>query len=222
MAFKRLIQQNSHIYTASVFNSCAEFKTAKEGLNFDLLLCDNNLGDGNAQDIIELFPERKVVILTGTLDLNWKFSDRVKVIAKPLEADTLHHLVHWALNDETESARPILKYVNLAYLEKMVGGDNAFMVKMLSLTSEELSKDVVALQTAMNTQDFAAIKFHSHRLKTRSRVLGLGMDQEAYWIESHSVAEHFEEIKTIYAKLEVVLKASLVEVASLVEYFKQD
>jgi HPt (histidine-containing phosphotransfer) domain-containing protein len=104
----------------------------------------------------------------------------------------------------------------------MVGGDNAFMVKMLSLTSEELSKDVIALQTAMDTADFTSIKFHAHRLKTRSRVLGLGMDQEAYWIESHSMPEHFEEIKTIYAKLAIVLKESLVEVASLVEYFKQD
>ena len=125
-------------------------------------------------------------------------------------------------DDSVEMQRPTLKYVNLNYLEKMVGGDNAFMVKMLTLTSEELSKDVVALQTAMDTADFAAIKFHAHRLKTRSRVLGLGMDQEAYWIESHSVVEHFEEIKSIYAKLSVILKESLVEVAALVEYFKQD
>jgi len=223
MAFKRLIQQNSHIYTCTVFNSCGEFKAAQDGLNYDLIVVDNNLGDGTAQDIIQLFPEKKMVVLTGTLELNWTFNEKVKVIAKPLAVDTLHQLLHWAMNDDSvEMQRPTLKYVNLNYLEKMVGGDNAFMVKMLTLTSEELSKDVVALQTAMDTADFAAIKFHAHRLKTRSRVLGLGMDQEAYWIESHSVVEHFEEIKSIYAKLSVILKESLVEVAALVEYFKQD
>jgi ActR/RegA family two-component response regulator len=223
MAFKRLIQQNSHIYSCSIFNSCSEFKSAVTNLNHDLLIVDNNLGDGNAQDIIQLFPDKKIVVLTGTLELNWTFNDKVKVIAKPLEADTLHNLLHWAMNEEkSESSRPSLKYVNLNYLEKMVGGDNAFMVKMLSLTSEELGKDIVALQTAMDTADFASIKFHAHRLKTRSRVLGLGMDQEAYWIESHASAEFFTEIKEIYSKLAVVLKESLVEVAALVEFFKQD
>jgi HPt (histidine-containing phosphotransfer) domain-containing protein len=223
MAFKRLIQQNSHIYSCSIFNSCSEFKEAVPNLAHDLLVVDNNLGDGNAQDIIQLFPDKKIVVLTGTLELNWTFNEKVKVIAKPLEADTLHHLLHCAMNDELAATqRPSLKYVNLNYLEKMVGGDNAFMVKMLTLTSEELGKDIISLHTAMETADFAAIKFHAHRLKTRSRVLGLGMDQEAYWIESHASAEFFAEIKEIYAKLELVLKESLIEVVALIEYFKQD
>jgi len=67
--------------------------------------------------------------------------------------------------------REILQ-INLGYLRKLSGGNVEFEREMLSLFNSEVSIDVEAMESALQNNDYQAIAYISHKLKSSVQLVG--------------------------------------------------
>src|SRR6266487_3199659 len=89
--------------------------------DFDLILCDLRLENGDGKDILlrtrELYPNLPVVIITGYNDLKTAVNimklGAYDYILKPLIPDEMLSTINNALNDKVENEKPLVKPVSV-------------------------------------------------------------------------------------------------------------
>jgi two-component system OmpR family response regulator len=104
-ATRRMLRNAGHDVVIAA--SATDGMAAVESVRFDLILCDLNLGDGTAIDVIgAMEPARPspVLLLTGVLDertdaIAARYACVVAVLAKPIEPASLRALVDRTLAD---------------------------------------------------------------------------------------------------------------------------
>lgn len=78
------------------------------------------------------------------------------------------------------------KYINIAYLEELTGGDAEFMHQIVETYLDAIPENVQQLISAVNTNNAAHITFFSHKLKG-----------SFYFIGSEAIGKTFAEIEAL-------------------------
>lgn len=91
---------------------------------------------------------------------------------------------------------------NLAKIEELSGGDQDFIVSVVTLFIEEVPEDVAAIENAIAAEDFDKVYQHAHKIKPNVDLVGLDKAfQYILEIEQSAKGKSLPEVKS---KFEVI------------------
>ncbi len=90
-------------------------------------------------------------------------------------------------------------------------GDTDFMNEMLHVATEELKQNLLDFHQCLESKDYSGLKFHAHRFKSRSRILGLGLEKKVDWIEMNCIEKHHQKIAELIIEIIFQSQSALIE-----------
>ncbi len=212
MAFRRMMKEHSKEFTCTIVSSITEFKKLPDINVFDVIITDYYLGDGGAEDVMNAFPNRKLIVVSGSINERLGNTEYLRYISKPIDYSLLIQAYQWVMQNNGGNKNGKFQYLDLTYLNQLGHGDNEFMKEMLQIAKEELIQNLADLNNSWQTDDYGGIKFHSHRFKSRSRILGLGLEEKANWVEFNANSSQKEAIRNTIDLFQNICDKVLVEI----------
>ncbi len=219
MAFKRMMKEHSKECACTIVSSISEFKKLPDLHIFDVIITDYYLGDGGAEDVMKAFPNRKIIVVSGSINERLGNTDYLRYISKPIDYALLIQGYQWVMQNNVGNKNSKYQYLDLTYLNQLGHGDNEFMKEMLQIAKEELIQNLADLNKSWQIDDYSGIRFHSHRFKSRSRILGLGLEEKANWVEFNANNSQKEAIRNNIDLFQNICEKVLVEIDEAIQSF---
>ncbi|MBX7140456.1 MAG: Hpt domain-containing protein [Chitinophagales bacterium] len=106
------------------------------------------------------------------------------------------------------------KHYNLEFLNDYYGDDREAMVEILRLYLQETPKDLNNIKTALHTNNAAAAKAATHKIKTNVAMLGMH-DPVEFMHEMHlhsAQADVSEKVKKLFVDFEAAILEGLADI----------
>lgn len=206
MAFKRFAEKKEIDLT--IAKSKTEAISILENNSFEFIFSDYYLGDGTAQEILQLLNNQRIGIFADEnkcIDVNQ--SNDIVYFNKPLTESQFETIQHTKLD--------------LTYFNSLTENDNDFKKEILTIALQTLPVSIENINKAVSEKDLEKIKFEAHKMKSGARVVGINIIEELEYIEHHVL--HEDEL-TIFNRINKALKNAnigLIQIHNLLEQLEK-
>lgn len=130
-------------------------------------------------------------------------------ITKPFNADVLYKLMGKFLSVKPLNEETIVsaRVTDLTYLKEFSGNKTPFLKDMIDTFLEQNPKDIEALEKALDTKDFAAVKALSHSLQTSLGFVGFSPTLMDHLKEAEALATGNSGMERIEYLLGIIIES---------------
>ena len=162
--------------------------------------------------MINELPNKKIIIVSGSINERLTNTDKIKYLSKPFDYAQINDAFNW-VKEEKKMAEKNGTHtcIDLTYLKQLGKGDTDFMNEMLHVATEELKQNLLDFHQCLESRDYSGLKFHPHRFKSRSRILGLGLEEKVDWIEMNCNEKHHQKIAELIVEIIFQSQSALIE-----------
>ena len=179
MAFKRFAERKSIDITT--VSSIDEATSLLESQSFDFVLLDFFLGDGTAQEVIDLLNYQHIgVFCENDKCVDNNQTNSILYLTKPL--------------DEQQFDAVMQTKLDLTYFNSLTEDDIDFKKEITTLGLQTIPSSLQNLKEAIDAKDFAKMKFEAHKLKSGVRVFGFNIIEDLEYIELNALKENLEDL----------------------------
>lgn len=186
---------DSYSLELDIAENLAESKALLSKKNYDCILSDVKLPDGNGIDFISELRKNNnilnnntpvIVITAGATDAERHKAQSIGIegyISKPFNPDTLFgelNRLFQAKNNLTSLSnfykKPTKKKRNrasLPHLHKVMGGNKKAMVEMIDIFLKQLPESITKMNILLQSKNWKKIHFEAHKLKSTIGIIGL-------------------------------------------------
>ena len=179
----------------TIANSVSKAKEIIQHESFDLIITDFYLGDGTAEDILPLFKQQTIVVITESdIDVWHHESNTLFKTSKPLQ-------------DNIFDVGSLDILLDLTYFHALTDNDIQFQMELLDTAITSIPHSIQQLQTAMQHKNFEQMKFEAHKMKSGLRVIGMKVLDTIEEIESMALQKDqlilFPKIENLITKVKL-------------------
>lgn len=208
MAFSRWVKKEFPNFHLEVVSSIAQTKTILQNKQFDLLVCDYLLPDGNAEDVA-LFTDPKHIVCISGLDDPFRLKSLKAVgiqhfLFKDSQLQYLQQFKQFIALHQQEKQTPTpqntaiitddTQLIDLGHLKKAFDYKTQPVKEVIEIFLEQTPPQLTALGIAVTDKSINTCYSIAHRLKSSFRMMGLYRQIESLKkIEAECCSEHFED-----------------------------
>lgn len=202
IAFKRFVA-NMNVET-TIVSSIAEASSILDQKSFDFILLDFFLGDGTAQEVIDLLNYQHIgVFCENDKCVDNNQTNSILYLTKPL--------------DENQFDVVMQTKLDLTYFNSLTEDDIDFKKEITTLGLQTIPSSLQNLRNAFDNKDFASIKFEAHKLKSGVRVFGFKIIEDLEYLEQNALEENLVDLNPRIQNVVNKTNSGLISLYALLE-----
>lgn len=206
MAFKRFAEKKP--IELSIASSISEASALLEKESYDFILLDYFLGDGTAQDIIDILQYQHIGVFCEKdkcIDKNQ--TNGILYLSKPIDENQFNIVTQTKLD--------------LTYFNSLTEDDLDFKKEITTLGLQTIPASLQNLKDAISAKDFAQIKFEAHKLKSGVRVFGFKIIEDLEYIEHNALQENMDDLNPRIENVFQKTNSGLISLYALLEKLEE-